>query len=70
MSKYKNVVLTKKGQDLLLRTQLGVCDLEFTRVAAGDGTYEREEELPQRLSMLNEKQSFAISSFARRMTNS
>ncbi len=65
MSKYKNVVLTKKGQDLLLRTQLGVCDLEFTRVAAGDGTYEREEELPQRLSMLNEKQSFAISSFCK-----
>lgn len=65
MSKYKNVVLTKKGQDLLLRTQTGECDLEFTRVAAGDGTYENEEELSDRLSMLVEKQSFAISSFGR-----
>lgn len=65
MSKYKNVVLTKKGQDLLLRTQTGECDLEFTRVAAGDGEYESEEALSDRLSMLVEKQSFAISSFTR-----
>ena len=65
MSKYKNVVMTKKGQDLLLRTQTGECDLEFTRVAAGDGTYENEEELFQRLSMLNEKQSFPIGSFCK-----
>lgn len=65
MSKYKNVVLTKKGQDLLLRTQTGECDLEFTRVATGDGTYENEEELFQRLSMLNEKQSFPIGSFCK-----
>lgn len=65
MSKYKNVVLTKKGQDLLLRTQTGECDLEFTRVATGDGTYENEEELFQRLSILNEKQSFPIGSFCK-----
>lgn len=65
MSKYKNVVMTKKGQDLLLSTQTGECDLEFTRVAAGDGTYENEEELFQRLSMLNEKQSFPIGSFCK-----
>ncbi len=66
MSKYKNVALTEEGRDLLLRTQLGECDLELTRVAAGDGIYENEEEASQRLSMQNEKQSFPISSFTKK----
>lgn len=65
MSKYKSVVLTEKGQDLLLRTQLGQCDLELTRVAAGDGSNTNEGELPQNSTMQNEKQSFAISSFSK-----
>lgn len=66
MSKYKNVALTEEGRDLLLRTQLGECDLELTRVAAGDGIYENEEGASQRLSMQNEKQSFPISSFTKK----
>lgn len=65
MSKYKNVALTEEGRDLLLRTQLGECDLELTRVAAGDGKCESEEELPQRLSLQDEKQSFPVSSFSK-----
>ncbi len=63
---FKNAVMTNAGANLLTRAQLGSTQIEFTRMATGNGTYNEDEKrldaLQQQESLKSEKNSYALSS--------
>ena len=62
---FKNAVMTNAGANLLTRAQLGEAQIEFTRMATGNGVYREEEKLLDALqkqeNLKSEKNSYALS---------
>ena len=58
---FENAVMTSLGIKLLNDAQAGECNIEFTRIAVGDGTYSAEEKERSSLetmeSLKNEKET-------------
>ena len=61
---FENAVMTSLGIKLLNDAQAGECNIEFTRIAVGDGTYSAEEKERSSLetmeSLKNEKETYSI----------
>ena len=66
MQPYNKAVMTDKAIELLNKAQAGLCQIEITRMAIGDGEYlsaeKKEEYLKGQLELKNEKNSYPISS--------
>lgn len=64
MSDFMNAVPTAKGLALLAKAQAGEAQLEFTRIAVGDGTYTEKEKEPSELygmtDLKSPKQSYTV----------
>ncbi len=65
MSKYNNMILTKKGRRLLAKVQVGECDMVITRAVVGCGEYDGSEELSETEQLKSPIQAFGVSSFQR-----
>lgn len=63
---YNNVVMTAAGAALLDKAQAGQAQIQFTRMAVGNGTYTAEEKLPsalqERTGLRSSKNSYTLSS--------
>lgn len=61
---FSNAVITNSGLELINRSQLGECIIEFTRIAVGDGTYTKAEKNRETLAKMtelkNERKSYSI----------
>ena len=49
MAKWKNMIYTDAGRNMIARASSGECQVEFTRAVIGDGTYTEEEQQEQDL---------------------
>lgn len=62
---FKNAVMTNAGVNLLTRAQFGEIQIEFTRIAIGNGVYEEGEKelsaLQQQAELKSEKNSYSLS---------
>ncbi len=62
---FQNAVITNAGANLLTRAQAGEANIEFTRIAIGDGIYtETEKEVPSlqaQSALKSEKNSYPLS---------
>lgn len=64
MAKYKGIVTTNAGLELLAKACSGG-SVKFTAVKTGDGAYDGTEDLSGITALKNEKQSFGVSGIAR-----
>lgn len=60
MANFNAAVLTAKGIALLAKAQAGQTNIEFTKAASGDGSYEAEESLLTVEALKAQKQEFPI----------
>lgn len=60
MANFNAAVLTAKGIALLAKAQAGQTNIEFTKAASGDGSYEAEEPLLTVEALKAQKQEFPI----------
>ena len=60
MSQFSNMVLTAKGSTLQTKAQSGTTQLNFTRVAIGDGYLPEGAKLEDLTALVEEKQSLDI----------
>lgn len=71
---YNHAVMTDDGIRLLTKAQAGEINIQFTRMAAGDGAYTEEEKSPAALQKLkglkSQKNSYALSSVQMASDNS
>ncbi len=58
MANFNAATLTKKGIGLLAKAQAGQTAIEFTKAAAGDGSYGEGEALTEKESLKNQRQEF------------
>ena len=58
MANFNAATLTKKGIGLLAKAQAGRTAIEFTKAAAGDGSYGEGEALTEKESLKNQRQEF------------
>lgn len=58
MANFNAATLTKKGIALLAKAQAGQTGIEFTKAAAGDGSYGEGEALTEKESLKNQRQEF------------
>ena len=70
---FGNAVITASGIKLLNDAQAGECNIEFTRMAVGDGTYSTEEKtrdtLTKMVALKNEKESYNFNSMKKENDN-
>ena len=61
---FSNATITNSGLELINRSQLGECVIEFTRIAVGDGIYTKAEKNREMLAKMtelkNERKSYSI----------
>lgn len=70
MSKYKASKITTNGQELLMQCLAKNAEMQFTRMAFGDGVYSSDTGIVAQNSLKNEKQSVSISSVSVKNRNS
>lgn len=51
---FSNATITNSGLELINRSQLGECVIEFTRIAVGDGIYTKAEKNREMLAKMTE----------------
>lgn len=66
MGKYSTMSLTAKGRALLAKVQTNECDLVLTRAATGAGICNGNPDTESYTALIDERQSFPISSFLRK----
>ncbi len=54
---FNRAQMTDSGAALLTKAQAGQCNIEFTRMAIGDGVYTEEEETPEELKKMTNLKS-------------
>lgn len=64
MAKYKSNTITIEAQKLINKAIAGISEVQFTRIAFGDGVYKPEDNVSSLTSLKNEKQSISISSLS------
>ena len=62
--------LTEKGLALSAKVQSGLSSIAFTKAAAGDGAYSDDEDISQRTSLKQQRQTFPITSVGVRSPSS
>lgn len=70
MSKYSASKITAGGQQLLMQCLSESAELQFTRMAFGDGVYSADTELVAQNDLKSERQSVSISSISIKNNNS
>ena len=61
MAEYRNAVTTRKGLALIAKAIAGQCNISFTKIEAGDGAYDDDEDTSKATSLKSKKQEFPIS---------
>lgn len=61
MAQFNQIIITNDGLELLTKAQTGTA-LQFSRMAVGDGVLVPGQQLQDLTALINEKQSFSISS--------
>lgn len=70
MSKYKTSKITTNGQELLMQCLANKAEMQFTRIAFGDGVYSSDYGLAAQTALKSEKQSVSLSSITVKSKNS
>lgn len=61
MAEFKNAVTTAQGVALIAKVLSGRCNINFTKIATGDGSYATDEDISRRTALKAERQTFPIS---------
>ena len=70
MSKYKTSKITTNGQELLMQCLANKAEMQFTRIAFGDGVYSSDYGLAAQTALKSERQSVSLSSITVKSKNS
>ena len=70
MSKYKTSKITTNGQELLMQCLANKAEMQFTRIAFGNGVYSSDYGLAAQTALKSEKQSVSLSSITVKSKNS
>lgn len=61
MAQFRKAVVTDRGLDLILKTQMRQIKLEFSKIVTGSGEYAEDEDLSKATALKQPKQEFGIS---------
>ena len=62
MAEFRSAVPTEKGVALIAKVLAGRCNINFTKIATGNGSYSDGEDVSKRTALKAQKQTFPISS--------